>query len=516
MTRLTPARPRPRAATSLRRPGRNAARATRVAALAVAVAAATACTGPTTAAEGGPGRDVGVQLFQWTWDAIGTECTTHLGPAGYAWVLTSPPQEHVTGPAWWTSYQPVSYRLESRLGTREEFAAMVDACHEAGVEVWADAVVNHMTGQQQGTGWAGSTFTHYAYPGLYDEDDFHHCGMTADGDIADYGSALQVRTCELLDLADLDTGAPRVRETLGAYLHDLASLGVDGFRIDAAKHMAPDDIAAVLAAADLPAGTGVVQEVIRGAGEPVTPEQYVGNGTVTEFAWSEDVRAVVRGAISAYPDLGGDGYDYLPSDDAVVFVDNHDTERNGQSLRYDSDGYALAQVLTLAGTYGTPVVLSGYAFTDTDAGPRQDARGAVLDATCDDDPGPQATLADGDFVCQHRWAVVEGMVGWRAAVGDAPLVDVQVEDDALAFGRGQAGFLVVNAGRSPLRTRVHTSLPDGRYCDVLVRAADGGVPDPVVVDVDAVGGCAGSVLEVVGGEADVTVPPGTAQAWRTA
>ena len=28
---------------------------------------------------------------------------------------------------WWASYQPVSYELESRLGTREEFADMVRA-----------------------------------------------------------------------------------------------------------------------------------------------------------------------------------------------------------------------------------------------------------------------------------------------------------------------------------------------------------------------------------------------------
>ena len=67
---------------------------------------------------------------------------------------------------WWTAYQPVSYRVESRLGTREQYAAMVRTCHAAGVDVWADAVVNHMTGQDvPGTGWAGSPYSHYDYPG---------------------------------------------------------------------------------------------------------------------------------------------------------------------------------------------------------------------------------------------------------------------------------------------------------------------------------------------------------------
>ncbi|RWR16897.1 hypothetical protein D8Y24_12485, partial [Agrococcus lahaulensis] len=41
-------------------------------------------------------RDTGLAMFQWTWDAIAAECPA-LGEAGVAWVLTSPPQEHVDG-----------------------------------------------------------------------------------------------------------------------------------------------------------------------------------------------------------------------------------------------------------------------------------------------------------------------------------------------------------------------------------------------------------------------------------
>ncbi|GCD21147.1 hypothetical protein ACFO3K_06440 [Cellulomonas algicola] len=55
----------------------------------------------------------------------------------------------------------MSHRLEYRLGTREEFADMVASCHDAGVDVWADAVLDHMTGQgEPGTGWAGTPCTH--------------------------------------------------------------------------------------------------------------------------------------------------------------------------------------------------------------------------------------------------------------------------------------------------------------------------------------------------------------------
>ncbi|MBO3101223.1 alpha-amylase [Cellulomonas fengjieae] len=466
-----------------------------------ALAVLAACSGPSEPAVTQT-RDVGVQLFQWTWDAVAAECTEALGPAGYAWVLTSPPQEHIVGEQWWTAYQPVSHRVESRLGTREQYAAMVETCHEAGVDVWADAVVNHMTGQDApGTGWAGSPYAHYEYPGLYSEADFHHCGLTPNDDIALYQDAHQVQTCELVNLADLATGTAHVRATVVAYLEDLLSLGVDGFRIDAAKHMAPQDVAAIVA--ELPEGTGIAQEVIRGSGEPVTPEQYVGNGKVYEFAYGRELQGVLAGAPGRALELGTSSQ-VLPTDDAVVFVDNHDTERNGSTLSYaDAEQYALANVLMLAGTYGTPAVYSGYAFSDRDAGPPQDADGRVLDASCRE-AGPRVDLADGDWVCQHRWTPIAGMVGWRNVVGDAPMVDAWSDGDAVAVGRGERGLVVVNLGDEPLDTTLSTSLPDGRYCDVL------GLP------VAAGEACPGAAIRVEDGSVAVVVPPLSAQAFHVA
>src|SRR5690606_33859867 len=135
------------------------------------------------------------------------------------------------------------------------------------------------------TGWAGSSYRHYEYPGIWTEDDFHRCGLTPDGDIADYRNSLQVRECELVNLADLRTEEPRVRERLRAYLADLVSLGVTGLRIDAAKHMPPEDVAAIVA--DLPDGVAILQEGIRGARETTAPEHDVDAGRLYE---------VVRGA----------------------------------------------------------------------------------------------------------------------------------------------------------------------------------------------------------------------------
>jgi len=47
---------------------------------------------------------------------------------------------------WWFMYQPTSYKLDGRHGTRAELRDMIQTCRKAGVRVYADAVVNHMTG----------------------------------------------------------------------------------------------------------------------------------------------------------------------------------------------------------------------------------------------------------------------------------------------------------------------------------------------------------------------------------
>lgn len=200
---------------------------------------------PAVAAPAGA-KKVIVQLFEWNWTSVANECRTTLGPKGYGWVQVSPPQEHVRGSQWWLAYQPVNYRIESRKGTRAQFKAMVDACHAAGVKVIVDAVVNHMSGQDNGgTGWAGSSYGHYDYPGIYQYQDFHHCGRNGGDDIANYGDRWEVQNCELVNLADLKTESDYVRGRLAGYLNDLLSLGVDGFRMDASKHMPAADIAAL-------------------------------------------------------------------------------------------------------------------------------------------------------------------------------------------------------------------------------------------------------------------------------
>jgi alpha-amylase len=461
----------------------------------------------------GAAGDVFVHLFEWGWDDVATECETVLGPAGYDAVQVSPPQEHVTVPGrpWWERYQPVSYTLEGRSGMAAEFQAMVDRCASAGVDVYVDAVINHMTAGS-GVGTAGTSYTKYSYPGLYAPGDFHEvCG------VSDYQDEANVQDCELVGLADLDTGSADVRSTLADYLVGLARRGVAGFRIDAAKHMQPveldsivDRVNEALAAEgrDLPYW---VAEVIDHGGEAVEARDYFGLGygsggatDITEFRYravSEKFAGTGGQRIADLDGFSATAWNLMAGDKAVVFLQNHDTQRGGGLGYRDGDAYRLAHVWMLAQPYGYPKVMSSYGFdpvTGRDAGPPTEADGTSATVVC---AATMEAAQPGDWVCEHRDPVIAAMVGFRSAVAGAPLSDWWDDDgDVIAFSRGDRGFVAINAGVSPIDLDVPTGLPEGTYCDLLTGGAD-------------TGGCAGTSVTVTSsGRIEGTLEAGTAVA----
>ncbi|WP_217552649.1 alpha-amylase family protein [Streptomyces sp. GbtcB6] len=416
---------------------------------ALALAACSVVMTPSVASASPPGtKDVTAVLFEWNYGSVAKECTNTLGPAGYGYVQVSPPAEHIQGSQWWTSYQPVSYKIAGRLGDRTSFQNMVNTCHTAGVKVVVDTVVNHMSAGS-GTGTGGSSYTKYNYPGLYSSYDFDDCTSL----VSDYADRWNVQHCELVGLADLDTGEEYVRKTIAGYMNDLLSLGVDGFRIDAAKHIPAEDLANIKTRLTNPS-VYWKQEVIYGAGEAVQPTEYTGNGDVQEFRYAYDLKRVFNDENLAYLKNYGEGWGYMSSSVAGVFVDNHDTERNGSTLNYkDGANYTLANVFMLAYPYGAPDINSGYEWSDADAGPPNN--GVV-----------NACWQDG-WKCQHAWPEIIRMVAFRNAVRGESMTNWWDDGaDAIAFGRGAKGYVAINHESGSLTRTYQTSLPAGTYCNV--------------------------------------------------
>jgi alpha-amylase len=415
-------------------------------------------------------QSVGVQMFEWNWNSLAKECTNNLGPAGYDWVEVSPPQEHITGDQWWVHYQPVSYRIESKLGTRAEFANMVETCGKAGVSIIADAVINHMAADST-DGWADTKHGKYDYPGLYTEADFHHCA-SALGGIEDWNDLTEVQECELLGLADLNTSSAKVQGKIVDYLKDLRSLGVKGFRIDAAKHIAVDDLKQIVSA--MPSDTSFLFEVYDG---PAKPAEYAEFGNTFGFKWAKLVPSMFDDAGMLAGEASPARIELLePAQSTIAMVTNHDTERDKSTLSYKNKlKFELANMFMLAIPYGKPMVYSGYAFSDRDAGPKKQANGKTADAVCPAKPAALTVgaVAAGNFVCSHRWAGITGMIQWRDSVGSEPVQGFYDKHNAYGFSRGNQGFVLFNTAPTKFANTVKTTLPAGTYCNLAVTGRQG-------------------------------------------
>ena len=203
----------------------------------------------------------------------------------------------------------------------------------------------------------------------------------------------------------------------------------------------------------------------------------------------------------------------MPSIHAVAFTDNHDKQRGhgggGNYLTYhNGTTYDLANVFMLAWPYGYPVIMSSYAFNtstafDASFGPPFTAGTGATRGPWDGGVTAPACFNQtvGGWVCEHRFRPIGNMVGFR----NATLANFFVTDwwdnagNQIAFGRGDKGFVVINKEGGSLSRSFKTSLPAGRYCDVIsgdFTAGSGGTAST----------CSGTTITVDGnGNASITV-----------
>ncbi|XP_071851934.1 alpha-amylase B-like [Apostichopus japonicus] len=425
------------------------------------------------------GRSTMVHLFEWKWPDIADECENFLGPYGYGGVQVSPPQEHYVGNnVWWDRYQPASYLINSRGGDRTAFSSMVSRCNNAGVRVYVDAVINHMAAGGS-PGSAGSVYNagNYDFPQVpYSSWDFNvpnsKCSSSS-GDVGNYNDAYEVRNCNLLGLKDLDVSKDYVRGKIADYMNDLISMGVAGFRVDAVKHMWPGDLENIVSRLNnldrSVFGSGkrpfIVQEVIDQGGEPITAGEYTHIGRVTEFKYSSEIGNAVLG----YNQLRwlsnfGEGWGFMGRSYALVFIDNHDNQRNhgggGNIVTYkQSKEYKIASTFMLGYDYGAARVMSSYQFTDTDiAGP---SNSPYFDSS-------GACSWSSGWVCEHRWREIRNMVEFRnTCEGQAVNNWWDNGSNQIAFSRGSKGFIAINGDSYDMNASIYTGMASGTYCDVI-------------------------------------------------
>jgi alpha-amylase len=447
-----------------------------------------ALTVPIPAADGAPTTHrtkvdepgVTANLWEWNWPSIGKECS-ELAKDGYTGVQVAPPQNSLKRTElgngsdtilhpWWEVYQPVTYHLTSRMGNEAQFKAMVKKCRKAGVKVYVDAVINHMTGQGH-TSYGGVDYKPYNYPD-YDPSDFHvkvgEC-PSSDGGIQDFNNKLQVFKCNLVGLEDLRTETDKVQGTLAAYLNKLIGYGVSGFRVDAAKHIGQDDLDAIYARLNK-TKDGVkpywALEVFGGGPGILSPEAFTRSGDVLGL----DAAKQIQAAFKSYPDahvgslatleVFGKGSGLTSSKKTLSFVTNHDTDRNPGEYLGHKDGatFILANEWLLASGYGFPQVFSSFEWETRDDSPPAKANGLITNADC----------TSGKWTCDHRDRGIVAMVKWHNYVGSAKRANFYTDDaNVIAFSKDSKGWAAFNNGTEAKAIRVQTGLPKGTYCDVI-------------------------------------------------
>lgn len=307
---------------------------------------------------------------------------------------------------------------------------MIQTCRAAGVRVYADAVVNHMSGggndilnHRNGssswcTTWGPKStsseaspspyFTHnwtYEYPentglipGLeypnaaYIATDFH-----CERSLSSWSDPFQLNNGWLSGLADLDTENDYVRERIAAYMTDLISIGFSGYRVDAAKHIQPDSLAAIFAkvkrnlgGGDLPADFLSYLEVLIG-GEKDLLFCQEGNYSYGQ-AFANKMKAAglsdadvykIKIWSSDYPkEFPICGYWETPAERLVAENDCHDDQVQGSSSRDMGDkgsvlviqkdvprhrGFEVQLFNRTDGNWQIKTVLSSYTFMNNGA-----------------------------------------------------------------------------------------------------------------------------------------------------
>ncbi|XP_041458714.1 alpha-amylase-like [Lytechinus variegatus] len=464
------------------------------------------------------GRSAMVHLFEWTWTAIARECENFLGPHGFGAVQISAPNEHrvITSPEswgvqrpWYESYQPISYQLVSRRGNEAEFIDMVERCNAVNVRIYVDAVVNHMCGgdtkSNESCGDSKFDASAYSFPGLYDISQFNvptgQC-PTGDGAVNDYNSKEIVRNCNLVGLLDLRHEFDSVRQNIIGYFNKVIDIGVAGFRIDAAKHMWPNDLQAIFDGTNdlntkyFPQNTRpfFFQEVIdQDTGEAVTCWDYNEIARVTDFIYGREVSETFKGSrwLGGLEDFGKYNSVKLNNADGVVFVDNHDNQRGhggGGSVLTFKNGkdYQRAIVFMLSWPHGFPRIMSSYKFSEHWHGPPADANYNTQDPTFKADGTCESSDTVG-WVCEHRWRPIKNMVQWRNEAGSQAVENFWGDYDRMAFSRGNSAYIAMSRGGSTFDEQRYTGLPKGEYCNLAVVDYDSNAQSCTgndIVDVD--------------------------------
>jgi len=199
---------------------------------------------------------------------------------------------------------------------------------------------------------------------------------------------------------------------------------------------------------------------------------YTGQGALEYFEYAHHLAKnfIVEGKLKYFHSFG-EAWGLIPRNHAVVFVDNHDTQRGEALLSHKGSRiYELASVFMLAHPYGYPKIMSSYYFKNFDQGPPSvSVHGQDGEIRCGGHPEHVSGRPGKPWVCEHRWPSLANMVGWRRTA-DAHNVDTFWAQDGnrVLMCRGPGACIFFNRdGGAWWKVTHKLPLRPGRYCNVI-------------------------------------------------
>jgi len=396
-------------------------------------------------------------------------------------------------------------RIEEHFGnpnnTWTEFDNLVAAAHQNGIKVIIDFAPNHST--QDNAGEFGALHDNGRLLGNFRDDGnglFHHNPNISGGG---WDDRYQVQYYTLFDLADLN----QENATIDAYLKDAAKLfqqhGVDGFRIDAVKHVTWGWEYSLANSIYANGDSFLFGEWYQGnTTDPLYRDSYKfankSGIALLDFPLNTAIRNVFAGnANFSEVDkvISDEAAAFTWDEDLVTFIDNHDMAR---FLSISNNNNRLHQALAFILTArGIPTIYYGteqYLHNDTSGG---------------NDPynRPMMQSFDNTTTAYKLVGKLSTLRRSNPAIGYGSTRSRWLNRDVYIYERKFFGSVVLaainkNETEAASITGLKTSLPQGSYADYLAAMLGGSA-----IKVNAGSGGENAVT-------DFTLPAHTVAVWQ--
>jgi alpha-amylase len=400
--------------------------------------------------------DVILHAFDWSYATV-AQHAQQISRAGYKAVLISPPMRSLSSPKgtpWWQRYQPQDYRvIDNQLGNTDDFKTMSEALHKEGLWLYVDVVFNHMANestQRLDLDYPSeAVLAHYQKHhkryerwrlfGDLAKPLFEECDFIEPFGIKDWHDKWEVQNGRITG-GPHDQGLPTLKscphviEQQQAYLRALKGLGVNGFRIDAAKHMTIDHLNAVWDE-DICQDVHIFGEIITDGG--ASKEEY--ELFLAPYLEKTNLSAYDFPLfLTLYQSLMDDGdlsslvdpYCFglaLSKYRAITFTITHDIPNNDvfRSLVMEPWQEHLAYAYILGRDGGVPLIYS--------------------------DLNTSGIENSGQPRWQDAWQRDEmiAQIEFHNRMHSLPMIPIITEEKLLVFSRGDQGIVVLNSSEDP-------------------------------------------------------------------